>query len=339
MASNTRIIETMGLTKMFKDFTAVDSVDLYVEEGEIYGLLGPNGAGKSTIIRMLTTLSKPTRGTARIAGFDIVKDAEKVREAVGMVSEKMIMYDRLTAYENLRLFGKLYNVPRKELDDRISELLKVVNMTKWSDVQIGKFSTGMKQRINVIRALVSMPRVIFMDEPTLGLDPQSTAEIRNFIKSLNEKEDLTIVLTTHIMNEADLLCHRIGLIDRGKIASTGSPGDLKASISDKGHTVVELDVIDAPPDAANRIASVEGMESAAQKENIIKVLTSKERGFQSVLDASSVIGLKLRNATVSQPTLEDVFLHYTGRAMVDEVKNKVPMKGHGHFGRPSSRTR
>jgi len=334
------MIETKGLTKMFKDFKAVDNVDLYVEEGEIYGLLGPNGAGKSTMIRMLTTLSKPTRGMAKVAGFDIVKDAEKVREAVGMVSEKMIMYDRLTAYENLRLFGKLYNVPRKELDDRISELLKIVNMTKWSDVQIGKFSTGMKQRINVIRAMISMPRVVFMDEPTLGLDPQSTTEIRSFIKGLNEKEDLTIVLTTHIMNEADLLCHRLGLIDQGKIASTGSPGALKGSISDKGHTVVELDVIDAPADTAGRLSRVEGVESAAQKENIIKVLTSSERGFQGVLDACSGIGLRLRNASVSQPTLEDVFLHYTGRAMVDEVKNSVPLKGHGPWRRTkSSRTR
>ncbi|MBN1540295.1 MAG: ATP-binding cassette domain-containing protein, partial [Candidatus Thermoplasmatota archaeon] len=307
MPDASRIIETMGLTKKFRDFTAVDRVDLHVEEGEIYGLLGPNGAGKSTIIRMLTTLSKPTRGTARVAGFDIVKDAEKVRASVGMVSEKMIMYDRLTAYENLRLFGKLYNVPRKDLDDRISELLKVVNMTRWADVQIGKFSTGMKQRINVVRSLISMPRVVFMDEPTLGLDPQSTADIRNFIKRLNEKEGVTIVLTTHIMNEADLLCHRIGLIDRGRIASTGSPSALKASISDKGHTVVELDVIDAPPDAAMRFSRVKGIESAVQRENIVKVLTSRERGFQSVLDASSEIGLELRNASVSQPTLEDVF--------------------------------
>jgi len=339
MSGKAMMIETFGITKMFKDFTAVDSVDIRVQEGEIYGLLGPNGAGKSTIIRMLTTLSKPTRGTAKVAGFDIVKDAEKVRESVGMVSEKMIMYDRLTAYENLRLFGKLYNVPKKELDDRISELLKVVNMTKWSDVQIGKFSTGMKQRINVVRALISMPKIVFMDEPTLGLDPQSTAEIRNFIKKLNDKQGLTIVLTTHIMNEADILCNRIGLIDRGKIASIGSPADLKSSIVDKGHTVVELDVIDPSHDTGERFSGLKGVVSAAQKENLVKVIISSEYGFQSVLDASSGFGLRLRNASVSNPTLEDVFLHYTGRAMVDEVKNKVPTRGHGPWRHSTSRTR
>ncbi|MBN1389127.1 MAG: ATP-binding cassette domain-containing protein [Candidatus Thermoplasmatota archaeon] len=333
------MIETFRLTKMFKDFTAVDNVDLYVKEGEIYGLLGPNGAGKSTIIRMLTTLSRPTRGTARVAGYDIIREAEKVRGSVGMVSEKMIMYDRLTAYENLRLFGKLYNVPRKDLDDRISDLLKIVGMTKWSDTQIGKFSTGMKQRINVIRSLISMPRIVFMDEPTLGLDPQSTAEIRNFIKKLNEKDNLTIVLTTHIMNEADLLCHRIGLIDGGKIARTGAPTELKSSITDRGHTLVELDIMDAPHDAAEGFLSLEGVTSAAQKENIVKVIMSKENGFQNILDASSRMGLRLRNANVSQPTLEDVFLHYTGKAMVDQVKNRVPMAGHGPHRRSNSRTR
>jgi ABC-2 type transport system ATP-binding protein len=339
MFDSAMMIETFGLTRMFKDFTAVDSVSLQVEEGEVYGLLGPNGAGKSTIIRMLTTLLRPTRGTARVAGFDIRKDAEKVRESVGMVSEKMIMYDRLTAYENLRLFGKLYNVPKKELDDRISELLKVVKMTRWCDVQIGKFSTGMKQRINVVRALVSMPRIVFMDEPTLGLDPQSTAEIRNFIKRLNEKEQLTIVLTTHIMNEADLLCNRIGLIDRGKIAKTGSPSELKSSIKEAGHTVVELDVLNPGHDDAGRFSGLKEVVSATEKENIIKLIISGEDGFQKVLDASSRFGLKLRNASVSVPTLEDVFLHYTGRAMIDEVKNKVPMRRHGPWRKASSRTR
>jgi ABC-2 type transport system ATP-binding protein len=327
-----RIIETFGLTKRFNGFTAVDHVNIHVFEGEIYGLLGPNGAGKSTMIRMLTTLSNPSEGTARVGGFDLIKQAEKVRETVGIVSEKMIMYDRLTAYENLRLFAKLYNVPKKEMDDRIEELLKIVNMTKWADEQIGKFSTGMKQRINVIRALVSMPRVVFMDEPTLGLDPQSTADIRDFIKRLNEKDGLTIVLTTHIMNEADVLCDRIGLIDKGKIAAQGSPSELKGQIAQKGNTVVELDVVDAPLDAAERMRKVEGVRSSGQKENCVKVIVSKEDAFQDIVDAARGQGLRLRNASVTMPSLEDVFLHFTGREMVEDVKDKVPMKGHGGHG-------
>ena len=336
-----RIIETLGLTKKFGDFTAVDHVDIHVDEGEVYGLLGPNGAGKSTLIRMLTTLSNPSEGSAKVAGFDLVGDPGRVRETVGIVSEKMIMYDRLTAYENLRLFAKLYNVPKKEMEDRIEELLRIVNMTKWADEQIGKFSTGMKQRINVIRPLISMPRVVFMDEPTLGLDPQSTADIRDLIKRLNEKDGLTIVLTTHIMNEADMLCDRIGLIDKGKIAAEGSPAELKGRIAERGNTVVELDVMEAPVDAADRLRGVEGVKSVAQKENRVKVIASREDAFQDIVDAAGKAGLRLRNASVSQPSLEDVFLHFTGRAMVDEVKDKVPSSdgGHGPWRAPRPRGR
>ncbi|MFW3147233.1 MAG: ATP-binding cassette domain-containing protein [Thermoplasmatota archaeon] len=334
------IIQTKGLTKRFNSFTAVNKVNMHVEEGEVYGLLGPNGAGKSTMIRMLTTLSRPSEGSANVSGYDIVRDAEKVRETVGMVSEKMIMYDRLTAYENLRLFSKLYNVPKKEMEDRIAELLKIVNMSKWADTQIGKFSTGMKQRINVIRALVSMPKIVFMDEPTLGLDPQSTTDIRDLIKKLNEEQGLTIVLTTHIMNEADVLCHRIGLIDKGVICAVGSPSELKSRISERGNTVVDLELIDPPPNAHGLFQKLEVVKSVSQKENRIKVIASKDDAFQDIIGASARFGLKLRNASVSQPSLEDVFLHFTGRAMIDEVKDKVPMQhGHGPFSRIKGRVR
>jgi len=332
VSENRKMIETLELSKKFGDFTAVDKVNFHVEEGEIFGLLGPNGAGKSTIIRMLTTLTTPTGGTARVGGFDILKEPEKVREVVGIVSEKMIMYDRLTPRENLRLFGKLYNVPKPELEKRIDELIETVKMTKWANVQIGKFSTGMKQRINVIRALISMPRVVYMDEPTLGLDPASTAEIREFIKKLKEEQGLTIILTTHIMNEADMLCDHIGLIDKGKIAAIGTTSELKSKITEKGRTVVELDVLNAPPDAYERLKKVEGVVSASQMENCVKVIVSHENAFQDVVDAAGKSGLKLRNASMTLPSLEDVFLHFTGRAMVDEVKDKVPTGGGGGHG-------
>jgi ABC-2 type transport system ATP-binding protein len=328
------IIRTSNLTKKFNSFTAVNNVDMEVKEGEVYGLLGPNGAGKSTLIRMLTTLSRPTKGSAKIAGLDIIKEAHKVREVVGIVSEKMIMYDRLTAYENLRLFSKLYNVPKKEMDARIEDLLKVVNMTKWADTQIGKFSTGMKQRINVIRALVSMPRVIFMDEPTLGLDPQSTSEIRKLITKLNEEQDLPIVLTTHIMNEADILCDRIGLIDRGSIAAVGSPSELKSRITDRGNTIVNLDIVDLPPGIHERFRNLDFVEASSQKENHVRVISSGTDSFHEVVTAASAMGLRMRNASVNLPSLEDVFLHFTGREMVEEVKGKVKggMRGGPHGG-------
>ena len=340
MIRDRNVIETRDLTKRFNSFTAVNKVNMHVREGEIYGLLGPNGAGKSTIIRMLTTLSRPTKGSATVGGFDIVKEAEKVRQNVGIVAEKLIMYDRLTAYENLRLFSKLYNVPKKEMEERIEELLKIVNMTKWADTQIGKFSTGMKQRINVIRALVNYPRIVFMDEPTLGRDPQSTTDIRDLIRKLNEERGLTIVLTTHIMNEADVLCDRLGLIDRGVINVVGTPSELKSRITEKGSTVIDLDLSDPPPDAYEKYRDLKFVKGASQDENRIRLIATSENAFQDMVDASRRFGFRLRNANVNQPSLEDVFLHYTGRSMVEEVKDKVPMqRGHGPMGKVKNRVR
>jgi ABC-2 type transport system ATP-binding protein len=341
------MLQTHDLSKKFDDFVAVDKINLHVDQGEIYGLLGPNGAGKSTAIRMLTTLTTPSSGTATIDGYDIIRESEQVREVVGLVSEKMIMYDRLTAYENLRLFAKLYNVPKEEIDNRLSELLKVVNMTKWADEKIEKFSTGMKQRINVIRALVSMPRLVFMDEPTLGLDPQSTADIRDLIRRLRDKDGLTIVLTTHIMNEADLLCDRIGVIDKGRIVAEDSPINLKAKIVEKGNTVVDLDLLNPPVDAGAKLKTIEGVLSASQSENKVKVIIKKEDGFQTVVEGAIKNGFRVRNASVALPSLEDVFLHYTGRSMDATLDEKPsgshhrrhgPGGGHGGF-KPRGRIR
>jgi ABC-2 type transport system ATP-binding protein len=333
--SNEPMIQTFEISKAFGDFTAVDKVSIHVHQGEIYGLLGPNGAGKSTLIRMLTTLTKPSGGTALIDGYDIVKQADQVREVVGLVSEKMIMYDRLTARENLKLFAKLYNVPRAEIQPRIDELLAIVNMTKWADERIEKFSTGMKQRINVIRALVSMPRVVFMDEPTLGLDPQSTADIRALIRRLRDEQGITIVLTTHIMYEADQLCDRIGVVDRGKIVAQDSPQNLKASIVQKESTVVNLDLITPPVDAAEKLKALEGVVSAAQSENMVKVIIQNQDGFQQIVEGAIKLGFKIRNANVALPTLEDVFLHYTGRKMDDKLSEKPATSGRRRgFGPP-----
>jgi ABC-2 type transport system ATP-binding protein len=185
ISNNGFAIEISHLKKMFGDLAAVDDISFSVKKGEIFGLLGPNGAGKSTTIRMLCTLSKPTEGSASVAGYDIVKEDGKVREHIGLVSEKMIMYNQLTARENLKLFGKLYDIPNDALNKRINELLNFVHMNKWANSRISTFSTGMKQRINVIRALVNQPEILFLDEPTLGLDPQSTSEIRELIRIIN----------------------------------------------------------------------------------------------------------------------------------------------------------
>jgi len=219
-------IETHGLTKAFGSFTAVDHVDLAVRKGEIYGFLGPNGAGKSTTIRMLCTLLKPSSGTAKVAGFNIDSEANEVRKRIGLVSEKLIMYTRLTAEQNLMFFGKLYGIDEVELKSKVEELLDMVKLTPFKDRSVGGFSSGMRQRMNVIRALIHDPEIIFLDEPTTALDPQSTKFVRDTIRDL-KKGGHTIILTTHIMEEADELSDRISIIDHGKIMATGTVPGLK----------------------------------------------------------------------------------------------------------------
>jgi ABC-2 type transport system ATP-binding protein len=219
-------IETHGLTKRFNTFTAVDHIDLNVRKGEIYGFLGPNGAGKSTTIRMLCTLLTPTSGSAEVAGYDIVRQANEVRKKIGLVSEKLIMYPRLTAFENLMFFGSLYEMDQDLLRRRVGELLDMVQLTPFKDKPVGGYSSGMRQRLNVIRALLHDPEIIFLDEPTMALDPQSTRFVRDLIKELKEMGH-TIVLTTHIMEEADELSDRISIIDHGKIIATDTPQGLK----------------------------------------------------------------------------------------------------------------
>jgi len=236
-ASSDYAIETHDLTKKFNSFTAVDNVNLDVHRGEIYGFLGPNGAGKSTTIRMLCTLLEPTSGSAKVDGYDIVKQGNEVRKRIGLVSEKMIMYPRLTALENMMFFGKLYRMNQVALRKKSEELLEMVKLTPFKDKQVGGFSSGMRQRVNVIRAILHDPDILFLDEPTTGLDPQSTRFVRDLIKDLKQRGH-TIVLTTHIMEEADELSDRVCIIDHGKIMAVDTPQALK----DKCNTGSLLDV-------------------------------------------------------------------------------------------------
>jgi ABC-2 type transport system ATP-binding protein len=223
-------IDTVGLTKKFNSFTAVDHLDLNVLKGEIYGFLGPNGAGKSTTIRMLCTLLSPTSGTARVDGFDVVRQANDVRERIGLVSEKLIMYPRLTALENLMFFGSLYGIDRDILRKKSEELLEMVKLTQFKDKLVGGFSSGMRQRVNVIRAVLHDPEILFLDEPTTGLDPQSTRFVRDLVKELKQRGH-TIILTTHIMEEADELSDRVCIIDNGKVMAIDTPQELKNKYS------------------------------------------------------------------------------------------------------------
>jgi ABC-2 type transport system ATP-binding protein len=335
-------IETNGLTKRFKKLVAVDHVSFQVRRGEIFGFLGPNGAGKTTTIRMLCTLSMPTEGSAKVAGYDIVKDDNQVRKHIGLVSEKMIMYDLLTAKENLKLFGNLYDLPKDLLDQRIGELLKLVKMEKWADHKIGTYSSGMKQRINVIRALLNRPEILFLDEPTLGLDPQSSSEIREFIKKINVENKTTIILTTHMMVEADMLCDRIGIIDRGKIVALDTPVNLKRMVSGTDTTVVELDIPNLTNELVARIKALRTVRNLTMKgDTQIKVQASGDEAFDDIIDTVRGNGGKIKSAKNLEPTLEDVFLHITGRSVRDHASEKVNVRGdhHGPHGRPKQRIR
>lgn len=225
-----KIIEVKNLTKKFNDFKAVDNISFDVRKGEIFGFLGPNGAGKSTTIRMLCTLTRPTAGKATVAGCDVVKGASAVREHIGLVAEKIILYDRLTAFENLKFFGQLYHLPPKTLEERAVKWLKTLKMERWRDKLAGTFSSGMKQRVNIARALLTEPEILFLDEPTLGLDPQTSRSIRDFIKELR-RHGVTVILTTHIMPEAEELADRIAIIDRGRILALDTLLNLKKQIN------------------------------------------------------------------------------------------------------------
>jgi ABC-2 type transport system ATP-binding protein len=320
------MISVEHLSKQFGDFTAVDDITFDVKKGEIFGLLGPNGAGKTTTLRILSTLARPTRGTAVIGGYDVVKQDTEVRKLIGIVSEKMIMYDRLTARENLWFFGSLFDMPADLLNQRIDELLSLVQLTKWKNSQVGTFSTGMRQRMNVVRALLNMPQVLFLDEPTLGLDPQSSVEIRDFVKKLNRENGTTIIVTTHTMVDADILCDRIGIIDRGKVVALDTSDNLKKTVSGGNGTILRLDISNLSPDILTSVQSLSCVESVSQDNSThVRLIAKGEDAFDNIIDAVRQNGGKIASIETQQPTLEDVFLHITGHEVRDSADQKIAM--------------
>jgi ABC-2 type transport system ATP-binding protein len=304
--ANDSIIDVQNLTKMYKNFTAVDSISFDVKKGEIFGLLGPNGAGKSTTLRMLSTLARPTKGTATIGGYDIVKDDTEVRKLIGIVSEKMIMYNRLTAKENLWFFGSLFNIPKDVLTKRIDELLELVQLTKWKNAQVGTFSTGMRQRMNVVRALLNRPEVLFLDEPTLGLDPQSSVEIREFIRKLNRENGTTVIITTHMMIDADLLCDRIAIVDHGKIIALDTSANLKKTVSGADTTIMKLNIPNLSSVLIEKIQALECADAVTQENQTeLKILAHGKDSFDNIIDAIRSNGGNISSMENLQPSLED----------------------------------
>ncbi len=333
-------IELNNLTKNFGDFKAVDDLSLTVKKNEIFGFLGPNGAGKSTTIRMLCTLSQPTSGSAKVAGYDLVKDSAKVRENIGLVAEKMIMYDRLTAAENLRFFGKLYALPKPKLEERIDELLELVNMQEWKHTQISKFSTGMKQRINVIRALLPEPKIVFMDEPTLGLDPQTTFSIRDIIRDIN-RSGVTVILTTHAMTEAEALSDRVAIIDHGRIAALDTPQNLKNMISGGDTTVFSVKIMNLKSKLVEKIDSLDIVTAVAQQDaHDLKISAKGNEALNQIIDTIRREGGNINSITnTNEFTLEDVFLTVTGKEMRDHANEKLAPISQRHGQTPKARVR
>jgi ABC-2 type transport system ATP-binding protein len=232
-------IEVDGLTKRFGDFCAVDRVRFDVAHGEVFGLLGPNGAGKSTLIRMLTTLVPPTDGAARVGGHDVVREADAVRRSIGVIPQALTSDLDLSADENLRIFAKLYGIPRAQYERSIDELLGAVDLLPWRDKPLKMYSGGMRRRLEIARGLVHKPKIFFLDEPTTGLDPVSRVAVWEMLSRLKRERDLTILVTTHYMDEADKLCDRVAIVDHGRLAALDSPASLKASVPGKANATLD----------------------------------------------------------------------------------------------------
>lgn len=302
------IIETYELTKEFNGLKAVNKVSFGVKKGEVFGFLGPNGAGKTTTINMLITLLLPTSGTAKVNGYEIVKEQDRVRQSIGIVPQEVVLENDLTARENLQFHAELYRVPEKQASKRIPELMRIVGLEKRMDDKVATYSGGMKRRLEVIKAFLHDPAIIFMDEPTQGLDPQTRRVIWDHIKYLNEEEGITIFLTTHYMEEADYLCDRVAIIDYGKILDLDSPGNLKSKIG--GGDLIDIKV----DDAEAFVKELGEYSPQVLKDGKVRLSAlRKEEALPLVLKRASSLGLTISSIALREPTLEDVFIHYTGR--------------------------
>ena len=308
--SNTLAIRTFALTKRFDSLTAVDSLDLEIKKGELFSLLGPNGAGKTTTINMLCCLLKPTSGTASIMGYDISKEAFKIKALIGVAPQDTTISERLNSWENLSLIGRIHGIDSKELKKRSEELLDTVGLLERARDRVSKFSGGMKRRLSLIMALVHRPEILFLDEPTLGLDPQSRRAIWDYIVELKGK--MTILLTTHYLEEADALSDRVGIMDEGKIVALGTPDELKNSIANVNTIIVSADNL-----------SAKAVEGLATKDRCAEVdsdrgnlrISGKDLDLRDIMECLYSQGIVVRSAALEQPTLEDVFLRITGKEL------------------------
>jgi ABC-2 type transport system ATP-binding protein len=305
-------IETSELTKRFNGLVAVDKLNISVEQGEVFGLLGPNGAGKTTTISMLCTLLKPSSGSAKVNGFDIVKQDTQVRNSIGIVFQDPSIDDRLTGRENLYMHANLYGVPTSEQKPRIDRVLKLVELDARADDLMRTYSGGMRRRLEIARGLIHYPKILFLDEPTIGLDPQTREHIWTYIEDLRKAHEVTMILTTHYMDEADRLSDRIAIMDYGKIVASDTPVKLKDTL--------EGDVISIKTKEAEKLSSLVAGTAGVLKINTVNEgLDLTVRGGKTLLprivETAAKDGIFIESVSLREPNLADVFLHYTGRAI------------------------
>jgi ABC-2 type transport system ATP-binding protein len=312
-------VEVENLTKRFGDFVAVDSLSFNVAHGEVFGLLGPNGAGKSTLIRMLTTLVPPTSGTARVKGFDIIRAPNSVRACIGVIPQAMTSDLDLSANENMTIFAKLYGIPREKRRTTIESLLKAVDLEQWADKPVKQFSGGMRRRLEIARGLVHEPKVFFLDEPTTGLDPVSRVAVWEMLDRLKREHDLTIIVTTHYMDEADKLCDRIAIVDHGKLAALDSPLKLKASIP--GKNILEVSFSEVPADWMQKLKALTDVVEVKADDHIFRISSHNgPRTTVALMEAARAAGTTIVSLSVQSTTLDDVFVHYTGHQLRDALQ-------------------
>jgi ABC-2 type transport system ATP-binding protein len=322
--STVNAIEVDHIVKKYGDFTAVDDVSFQVKEGEIFGLLGPNGAGKSTLIRMMTTLIPITAGRALIAGHDVVKDPDAARRAIGVIPQALTSDLDLTVAENMSIYAKLYDVPAQRRKEAIDELLQLVDLTKWKDAQTKTLSGGMRRRLEIARGLVHSPRIFFLDEPTTGLDPVSRVAVWEMLTNIKSQRQLTILITTHYMDEADRLCDRIAIVDHGKLVALDTPSALKASVP--GSNVIEAQFENVPTDWEDRLHKLSDVTSIQHEgAGMYRILTGDgSKTTTELVEVAVKAKVLVKSLSVQNTTLDDVFVHYTGRQLRDEL-----VKAHG----------
>lgn len=308
-------IETTNLTKKYKTLVAVDNLNLKVEKGKIFGLLGPNGAGKSTILSMLCTIINPTYGSAKVNGYDILTESAKVRQSIGIVFQDLSVDDRLTGRENLKFHAMLYDVPSNTMNARVQEVLELVEIEDRADSLVRTYSGGMIRRLEMARGLLHHPEILFLDEPTIGLDPQTREHIWDYVLTLAKKENLTIILTTHYMDEADLLCDDIAIIDRGAIKVRDSPENLKDFL-EGDNIVVRTNLPDKLATGLSKQDFI--IEIKISQDTLRLKVRDGSRNAPHIIDIARDLSIHVDSIDIDEPTMQDVFLYHTGKEIREE---------------------